>query len=135
MAFSSNTGEPIIPSEFIKVEIQTIDGGTVLETIATPTSVGGGIFSITTSAAWNTVARTVKDVWFYKATVGGLERQAIGQTSISSVQIAPDGQLLTAAQVKAIPTNVDISGYTDDQLNFWIQVATTMIEDYTGRTF
>lgn len=43
--------------------------------------------------------------------------------------------LMTWEQVKAIPTGVDISGYSQEQLEFWIEVAEQMISDYTGRDF
>lgn len=43
--------------------------------------------------------------------------------------------LMTSAELLLIPTGVDISGYTSDQLDFWIEIATEMIKDYTGRIF
>ena len=42
---------------------------------------------------------------------------------------------MTASEILAIPLGTDLSGYTEDQINFWSEIATTMIEDYTGRTF
>ena len=134
MTFSSNTGAPVVPAEISRVEIQNLSWA-VLETITSVTNEGSWVYRITTSNTWNTVAQTVRDVWYYKATVGGIERQAIGQTTIASVMASTPWRLMTASEILAIPLGTDLSGYTEDQINFWSEIATTMIEDYTGRTF
>jgi hypothetical protein len=42
---------------------------------------------------------------------------------------------MTPDEIKAIPLGTDISGYSDEQIAFWAEVATQMIEDYTSRKF
>lgn len=135
MKFSSATGNPVIPFEISKVEIRDFNSNTLLETITTIVNETGGIYHVITGATWNTYSRIVKDVWFFRGVSWGIEQQAVWTTYVWPSQAISTWALMTVNELLAIPTWVDLSGYTSDQLNFWLEIWKGLIEDYTGRIF
>lgn len=132
-----NSGNYYDPESVNNVKIKNADGD-ILETIPSSaiTHVSTGIYSIVTSAAWNTEAQTVRDVWNYTPTSGADPVEIVQNVAI----IAPDTleaelTYLDVCTLRKTPVGLDFSKYSDEELYSMLLVAKDVIDGYCARQF
>lgn len=132
-----NAGNYYDPHSVNEVEIRN-EVGTILETIAAAniTHVSTGIYRVTTSASWNTSARTVHDVWNVTYTDGATPVEVSQNVTIINPDALEAGlTYLDVCELRKRPVGLDFSKYSDEELYSMLLVAKDVIDGYCSRSF
>ena len=130
-------GVPANPFELSQCQIKDANG-TVLETILAGaiTQISTGLYRVTTSAAWNTLARTVYDNWTYKAVSGGSNIIWRDNVIIQNLTgVASLTAYVTPEELRAATVGIKFTDYSIEELRAVAEVAKDVIDTYTNRKF